>query len=93
LRREISTARLRFSTAQSRTGGATVPAEAVRFLERIGVVGREAVQLLRDAAEVDAGAAERGVLRHGDLDAALRRKTRRAHPAAAGTDDEKVEIC
>ncbi len=70
-----------------------VPAEAVRFLERVGVVGREAVQLLRDAAEVDAGAAERGILGDRDADAALRGEARGPHPAAAGTDDEEVEIC
>ena len=69
--------------------GADAPAEAVRFLEAFGVVGGEAVQLLRDAADVDAGAAERRIFRDRDLDAALRGQTRGPHPAAAGTDDEE----
>jgi len=63
----------------------------VRFLEALGVVGGEAVQLLRDAAEVDAGAAERGVLGDRDTRAALRCHARGPHAAAAGADDEEVE--
>jgi hypothetical protein len=71
--------------------GADAPAEAVRLLEAFGVVGREAVQLLRDAAEVHARPAERRVLGDGDARAALRRHARGANAAAAGADDEEVE--
>src|SRR6185295_7726358 len=64
---------------------ADAPAEARRFVEALVVVRGEAVQLLRDAADVDASAAERGVLGDGDACAALRSwraAPRRASPAA-----------
>jgi len=70
---------------------ADAPAEAVRFLEALGVVGGEAVQLLRNATDVDAGAAERAVFGDRDARAALRRHARSANAAAAGADDEEVE--
>ena len=74
---------------EGRPGNA--PAEAVRFLEALGVVGGEAVELLRDAAEVDAGAAERGVFGDGDTRAAHGGHARGADAAAARADDEEIE--
>jgi hypothetical protein len=71
---------------------ADAPAEARRFLEALVVVRGEAVELLRNATDVDASAAERGVLRDGDARAALRRQPAQAHAAAAGADDEEVEV-
>src|SRR4029079_1508434 len=68
--------------------GSDAPAEAVRFLEALRVMRGEAVQLLGDAAEVDAGAAERSVFGDRAPRAALRRHPRRPHAAAAGADDE-----
>ncbi len=72
-----------------------LPAEAVRFLEGLGVVGRVAVELLGDAADVYAGSAE--VRRAAGLDqrhagAAIRGHARRADPAAAPADDEQVSV-
>ena len=91
LRRAISPRRLAFSVGQSklRRGGVQPKPAASSKLSRI--VRGEAVQLLRDAAEVDAGAAERGVLGDGDARAALPGHARGAYAAAAGTDDEQVE--
>jgi hypothetical protein len=65
------------------------PAEAARLLESIGEVRRVAVQLLRDAAQVDAGAAECAALGHRDTRATLRGHARGAHATAAGADDEQ----
>ncbi|MCY1372631.1 hypothetical protein D9M69_598520 [compost metagenome] len=69
-----------------------LPAIAFGFLERLGIAGRIAVELLRDAAHVDAGAAELGGLGQRDARAGLRRHARGAHAAAAAANDEEVEI-
>ena len=45
-----------------------------------------------NASEIDAGATERRVVGHRDPRATLRRHARSAHTAAAGTDDEQVEL-
>ena len=67
------------------------PAEAMRLLEALGVVRSEAVELLRDATEVDARAAEGSVFGHRHAQAALCGHACGAHAAAAGADDEKIE--
>jgi hypothetical protein len=72
-----------------RAGG---PAEAARFFEGFTEMGRIAVELLGNAAQVHTGAAERAGLRDGDFRTALGRQARRAHAAAAGADDEQVEF-
>ena len=51
-----------------------------------------AVELLRDAAHVDAGAAQCASFRHSHARASLRRHPRRAHAAAACADHKKVEF-
>ena len=48
--------------------------------------------LLRHAADVDAGAAERALLADGDLRAVGGRAARARDAAAAGADDEVVEV-
>ena len=69
-----------------------LPAEAMRFLEGFGVVRGVAVELLRDATEVDAGAAQGRVFGDRDARATLRRHARGTHAAAAGADDEEIEV-
>ena len=48
--------------------------------------------LLRDAADVDAGAAQRALLADGDLGSVRGRAARRGDAARAGADDEVVEV-
>ena len=72
--------------------GADAPAEAARLGEALGVVRGEAVQLLRNAAEIDAGAAERRVLGDRDSRAALGGQAAGANPGAAGADDEEIVL-
>ena len=55
-------------------------------------VRRVVHDLLRHAAHVDAGAAERSFLADGDLGAMSRRAARARDAAAAGADDEVVEV-
>ena len=55
-------------------------------------VRRVVHDLLRDAAHVDAGAAERALLADGDLGAVRRGSSRGRDAAAAGADDEVVEV-
>ena len=71
---------------------ADAPAEAACLGEALGVMRGEAVQLLRNAAEVDAGAAERRVLGDGDARAALGGQASGANAGAAGADDEEVVL-
>jgi len=76
-------------------GRSAFPAVAVRFLERLRVVGRVAVELFGDAAHVHAGAAQaigaQGLgQRHAH--AALGRHAGGAHAAAAAANHEKVKV-
>ena len=71
------------------------PAEAVGLFEGLGVVRRVAVELLRDAAHVHAGAAQAIGAEHlGQRHArtALRGHARGAHAAAAAADHEEVKV-
>ena len=72
--------------------GFTDPAKTVGFFKTFGEVRRVAVELFRDATEVDAGAAHFGNLGQGNLGAALGSHTRRAHAAAAAANHEKVKV-
>jgi hypothetical protein len=69
-----------------------LPAVAGGFLEGFGVPGCVAVELLRNAAHVDAGAAEFGRLGQSHARALLRGHSRGANAAAAAADDEKIEV-
>ena len=55
-------------------------------------VRRVVHDLLRHAAHVDAGAAERALLADGDLGSVRGRAARRGDAARAGADDEVVEV-
>jgi hypothetical protein len=68
------------------------PAVARGFLERFGVTGRVAVELLRNAAHVDAGAAQLGRFGQPHAGTGLRGHARGAHAAAAAADDEEIEV-
>ena len=48
--------------------------------------------LLRDAADVDAGAAQGALLADGDFGTMRRRAARARDAAAAGADDQVVEV-
>jgi hypothetical protein len=69
-----------------------LPAVAGGLLERFGVAGRIAVELLGNAAHVDAGAAQVGRLGQADAHAGLRRHASGANAPAAAADDEEVEV-
>ena len=88
---------LRDAYAQLRSAGGLndaglPPAEAGRVVEILVEVGRVAEQLLRDAADVHAGAAEALVLRDRDARAERSRHAARAHAARAGADREEVVV-
>ena len=68
------------------------PAKAVRFFKTFGEMGRVAVELFRDAAEVDTGAAHFRHFGQRHAGAALRGHAGSAHAAAAPANDEQVEI-
>ena len=55
-------------------------------------VRRVVHDLLRDAAHVDAGAAERALLADGDLGPMRGRAARARDAARAGADDQVVEV-
>jgi hypothetical protein len=68
------------------------PAEAGGVREFLGEMRGIDEQLLRHAADIDAGAAEEPVLRDADARAQLCRDTRRPHPGRAGANDEEVVV-
>ena len=68
------------------------PAEAGGVLDVVADMGGIGHQLLRHAADIDAGAAEMALLRHRDAGAVAGGDPRRAHPAGAGADDEEVVV-
>jgi len=68
------------------------PAVAARDLEVFSPVRGVGEELLRDAADVDAGAAEAAVLGDRDLRAVGRRDTARADSARAAAYREKIEV-
>ena len=72
-------------------GLAQAPAEAGRVLDLVAYAGGVDQELLGDAADVDAGAAEPGLLGQRDPRAGRGGHPRRAHAAAAAADDEEVE--
>ena len=68
-----------------------LPAVAARFFKGLGVVRRVAVELLRNATQVHAGAAQRSHLGDRHAHTALGRHASRTNAAAAGADHEKVK--
>ena len=68
------------------------PAEARRVLEMRAVMAGIDKELLGDAADVDAGAAQVALLGKRDARAVARRHARRAHPARAAADHEEVVV-
>ena len=73
-------------------GRRQVPAEARGVAEVLGELRRMAVKLLGDAADVDAGAAQRGGLRQHHARPALGRHAGGPDTAAAPADDEQIAI-
>jgi hypothetical protein len=69
-----------------------VPAEAGRILEVPREVRGVAVELFRDAAHVDAGAAQGGGFGQHHARAALRGHAGGPHAPAAATDHEQVAV-
>ncbi|MCY1360640.1 hypothetical protein D9M69_472750 [compost metagenome] len=68
------------------------PAESLGLLEVFGEMGTVDQQLLRHAADVDAGAAQVAALGDSHAGAEAGSKARRAHTAGTGTYDEEVEV-
>ena len=71
------------------------PAKAVALLKALCKMRGIAVQLLRDATHIDAGAAQTagaGLLGQRHPRAALRGHSRGAHAAAAATNDKKIKV-
>src|SRR3954465_2363576 len=68
------------------------PAVGLRDLELLAPVRRVGEKLLRDAADIDAGAAESARLGDGDFRAIGGRDAARAHTAGAAAYREKIEI-
>jgi hypothetical protein len=71
---------------------ADVPSEADGLLELFMAMRRMAVQLLRDAAEVHASAAERAALGHDDPRSPCSGHAAGAHAATARTHHEEIAI-
>ncbi|MCY1525453.1 hypothetical protein D9M68_604320 [compost metagenome] len=68
------------------------PAETVRLLEILAVMGAIDQQLLGHAAHVDAGAAQVTAFRHGHARAEAGREARRAHAAGTRADHKQIKI-
>src|SRR5256885_3038376 len=68
------------------------PAVGLGDLEFLAPVGRVGEELLRDAADVDAGAAEKARFGDGDCRAIARRDAARAYAARAAAYREEIEI-
>ena len=88
-------------------GRSALPAKTVRFFKTLGKMRGVAVELFRDATDIDAGAAQARARQtaiipmaamhtasfgQGNFGPALRCHTRRSHTATATTDDEEVKI-
>jgi len=71
---------------------AQVEAVVARVLERVCELGRVPHHLLRHAAEVHAGAAERAGLEQRDTRAILRCALRGREPATAAAEHDEVEL-